>query len=133
MLKMIHVQECARYLETYKVYETKSADSILGRTDEDYLSRLNAAFTTVRGVNKTDVLTLATTFKTAKGMMQASIEELSACPGIGPTKVNCLISPENSRYMPRSCETCLDIMIKHEDIATLYHSYHFVFCYICKK
>ncbi len=81
------MQECARYLETYKVYETKNADSLLGRTDEDYLSRLNAAFTTVRGVNKSDVLTLATTFKTAGGMMQASMEDMSACPGIGPTKV----------------------------------------------
>ena len=82
------MQECARYLETYKVYETKNADSILGRTDEDYLSRLNAAFTSVRGVNKTDVLTLATSFKTAAGMMQASMEDMTACPGIGPTKAS---------------------------------------------
>ncbi|KAK9820143.1 hypothetical protein WJX72_006617 [[Myrmecia] bisecta] len=79
-------EECARYLETYKAYETKPADSIQGRTDEDYFSRLNAAFTTVRGVNKTDVLTLASTFKSAGGIMQASMEELAACPGIGPTK-----------------------------------------------
>lgn len=85
------MQECARYMETFKVYETKNADSLLGRTDEDYLSRLNAAFTSVRGVNKTDVLTLATTFKTASGMMQAPLEEMSACPGIGPTKVNPLL------------------------------------------
>ena len=57
------VQECARYLETYKAYETKPADLIQGRTDEDYLSKLNAALTAVRGVNRTDVLTLAGAFR----------------------------------------------------------------------
>ena len=81
------MQECARYLETYKSYETKPADAIQGRMDEDYLSRLNSALTTVRGVNKTDVLTLGATFKTASGIMKASMEELAACPGLGPTKV----------------------------------------------
>ena len=69
------------------MYETKPADAILGRTDEDYLSRLNAALTIMRGVNRTDVLTLGSAFNTAAGIMQASMEELSACPGIGPTKV----------------------------------------------
>ena len=81
------LQECARYLETYKSYETKPADAIQGRTDEDYLSRLNSALTTVRGVNKTDVLTLGATLKTATSIMKASIEQLAACPGLGPTKV----------------------------------------------
>ena len=45
---MCLTQECARYLETYKVYETKPADAIQGRTDEDYLSRLTAALTSVQ-------------------------------------------------------------------------------------
>ena len=74
-------------METYKSYETKPADAIQGRTDEDYLSRLNSALTTVRGVNKTDVLTLGATFKTVTDIMVASMEELAACPGLGPTKV----------------------------------------------
>ena len=88
MRHCIHpLQECARYLETYKSYETKPADAIQGRTDEDYLSRLNSALTTVRGINKTDVLTLGATFKTAASIMKASVEELAACPGLGPTKV----------------------------------------------
>lgn len=41
----------------------------------------------MRGVNKTDVLTLGATFKTATSIMKASMEELAACPGLGPTKV----------------------------------------------
>jgi len=41
----------------------------------------------VRGVNKIDVLTLGATFKTVTSIMQTSMEELAACPGLGPTKV----------------------------------------------
>ena len=68
---MLRHQECARYLETIKVYETKSADAIQGRTEEDYLSRFTAAMTTVRGVNRTDVLTLGRAFGSLAGAMQA--------------------------------------------------------------
>jgi DNA excision repair protein ERCC-1 len=32
--------ECARYLETIKVYENKPADLIQGQMDTDYLSRV---------------------------------------------------------------------------------------------
>ena len=84
-------QECARYLETYKAYESKPADAIQGRTEEDYLSKLTAALTTVRGVNKTDVLTLGGAFKTAAGVMRANMQQLSALPGIGPTKA-CILT-----------------------------------------
>ena len=73
-------------METYKAYESKPADAIQGRTEEDYLSKLTAALTTVRGVNKTDVLTLGGAFKTAAGVMRANMQRLSALPGIGPTK-----------------------------------------------
>ena len=87
MMQCANLQECARYLETYKAYENKPADNIRGRTDEDYLSRLQAALTCVRGVNRTDVLTMGATFKSAAGIMEASLDDLAACPGIGPTKV----------------------------------------------
>lgn len=55
-----------------KSYETKSADAIQGRTEEDYLSRLNAAMTSVRGVNRTDVLTLGRAFGSVAGTMRVS-------------------------------------------------------------
>lgn len=54
--------EVARYLELYKSFERKPPDLIKERVDDDYLSRLNNALTSVRGVNKTDVVTLATNF-----------------------------------------------------------------------
>lgn len=81
------VEECARYLETIKIYENKPADIIQERTDNDYLSRLSNTLTTVRHVNKSDVVSLGSTFGTLSGIMGASMEELARCPGIGERKV----------------------------------------------
>ncbi|KAG4395505.1 hypothetical protein AAZX31_20G218200 [Glycine max] len=56
--------------------------------DTDYLSRLTHALTTVRHVNKTDVVTLGTTFGYLCNIMGASMEDLARCPGIvGERKV----------------------------------------------
>ncbi|GMJ11193.1 UV REPAIR DEFICIENT 7 [Hibiscus trionum] len=81
------LEECGRYLETIKVYENKPADLIQGQMDTDYLSRLNHALTTVRHVNKTDVVTLGSTFGSLSSIMDASMEDLARCPGIGERKV----------------------------------------------
>ncbi|KAJ1294817.1 hypothetical protein BS78_01G175200 [Paspalum vaginatum] len=81
------LEECGRYLETIKVYENKPADSIREHMDNDYLSRLTRALTSVRHVNKTDVVTLGTSFGSLSQIMNASMEELARCPGIGERKV----------------------------------------------
>ncbi|ONK73660.1 uncharacterized protein A4U43_C04F33940 [Asparagus officinalis] len=81
------LEECGRYLETIKVYENKPSDLIREQTDTDYLSRLTHALTTVRRVNKTDVVTLGSTFGSLSGIMDASMDELARCPGIGERKV----------------------------------------------
>ncbi|RWR80800.1 DNA excision repair protein ERCC-1 isoform X1 [Cinnamomum micranthum f. kanehirae] len=81
------LEECGRYLETIKVYENKPADSIQERMDTDYLSRLTHALTAVRHVNKTDVVTLGSTFGSLSHIMDASMEDLARCPGIGERKV----------------------------------------------
>ncbi|KAG6477585.1 DNA excision repair protein ERCC-1-like [Zingiber officinale] len=80
-------EECARYLETLKVYENKPSDSIREHMHTDYLSRLNHALTSIRHVNKTDVVTLGSTFGSLSGIMDASMEDLARCPGIGERKV----------------------------------------------
>lgn len=81
------LEECGRYLETIKVYENKPADIIQGQTDTDYLSRLTHALTSVRHVNKTDVVTLGSSFGSLSHVMDASMEDLARCPGIGERKV----------------------------------------------
>lgn len=50
------------------------------------------ALTSIKPINKTDVLTLITRFKTLKGIINASEFQLSECPGIGPRKARKLYS-----------------------------------------
>ena len=79
-------EEGARYLETFKVYEKKSAKMIQANLEGNYASQLNEFLTSIRSVTKRDVLTLITTFGTLKNIMSCSMLQLSLCPGLGPTK-----------------------------------------------
>lgn len=64
-------QEAGRYLELYKSFERKGPDLIKERVDKDYMSQMNAVLTSVRGVNKTDVLTLTTNFGVGSCLVRA--------------------------------------------------------------
>lgn len=59
---MLSAEEAGRYLEIYKSFERKPPDLIKERVEKDYMSQATAALTTIRGVNKTDVVTLLSTF-----------------------------------------------------------------------
>ncbi|KAG1709034.1 hypothetical protein DVH05_022664 [Phytophthora capsici] len=83
--------EAARYLETFKAYENKSATIIKEKVESEFLPKANDVLTSIRSVNKTDVVTLLSTFGTVKGLMNASMEELSLCPGVGAKKVRQLL------------------------------------------
>lgn len=54
--------EAGRYLEIYKAFERKPPDMIKERVENDHMAHLNAALTSIKGVNKTDVMTLASNF-----------------------------------------------------------------------
>lgn len=58
----ISLEEAGIYLSTYKLFEHKPPDIIKERVDKDYTSILQATLTSVKGINKTDVTTLRTTF-----------------------------------------------------------------------
>ena len=55
-------EEAARYLETLKSFENKSTASIQEKVETDFVPRLTKALTSVKSVNKTDVLTLLGAF-----------------------------------------------------------------------
>ncbi|KAM4609112.1 DNA excision repair protein ERCC-1 isoform 2-T2 [Polymixia lowei] len=55
-------EEAGRYLETYKSYEKKPADLLKEHVEKDYLSKVTDCLTTVKSVNKTDAITLLSTF-----------------------------------------------------------------------
>ncbi|XP_047176884.1 DNA excision repair protein ERCC-1 isoform X1 [Vigna umbellata] len=110
------LEECGRYLETIKVYENKPADIIQGQMDTDYLSRLTHALTTVRHVNKTDVVTLGTSFGSLSNIMGASMEDLARCPGIGERKVKRLFDTfhEPFKRVDSSRQAIPDTSVQHE-------------------
>ena len=80
--------EAARYLELFRAFTAARtpADAIAGRVGDDYLSRLGAVLTTVRGVTRADVLSLGAAFGSLRGILTAPRAAIAATPGIGPTK-----------------------------------------------
>lgn len=81
------MEEAGRYLETYKSFEHKGPDMIRGRVEEQYIEKATDALTQIKSVNKTDVFTLLSTFKSIKNISKATSDELSMCPGFGDQKV----------------------------------------------
>jgi DNA excision repair protein ERCC-1 len=79
--------EAARYLETLRVSEKKSADSIKARSDADFPSKVADVLCTVPSVNKRDAASLITAFQSMKNVALASHDQLSLCPGLGEKKV----------------------------------------------
>ncbi|DAZ98361.1 TPA: hypothetical protein N0F65_000680 [Lagenidium giganteum] len=90
--------EAARYIETLKAYENKSASMIKEKVECEFLPKANDVLTSIRSVNKTDVVTLLSTFGTISSVMGASMEELSLCPGIGAKKVKQLLDTFNEPF-----------------------------------
>lgn len=72
-------EEAARYIETYKAYENKAPDAIKERVENDYLSKLTDGLTQIPSINKTDIVTLASTFGV----------RLTSC--LYPTKCHCIV------------------------------------------
>ncbi|KAF0993102.1 hypothetical protein HZS_7166 [Henneguya salminicola] len=79
--------EAAQYLETYKSYLNKPADSIMTeKSSQNIETQVIEFLTNIRGISKTNALVLLKNYKTLKHIMMASLEELSLCPGIGTNK-----------------------------------------------
>ena len=79
-------EEAGKILETYKQFENKPPDMIMEKGNSDSYSKLVDALTSVKSVNKTDAVTLISTFGTLEKIIGASSDELSLCPGFGPQK-----------------------------------------------
>ncbi len=79
-------EEAGKILETYKVSEHRPPDAIMEKSNADPYAKLVDALTSVKSVNKTDAATLLSAFGTFENVINASVEELSMCPGFGPQK-----------------------------------------------
>lgn len=81
-----NAQEAGKIIETYKVFEHKPPDLIMEKQEGSSLAKVSDALTSIKSVNKTDATTLLSNFQTFENIFLASEEDLSLCPGIGPTK-----------------------------------------------
>jgi len=86
MILAFTIEEAGRYLETYKSFESKPADLIMEKTDKNYLSQVTETLTSVKKINKTDAVTLLNAFGSVQKIVEATEQDLSLCPGIGPQK-----------------------------------------------
>lgn len=92
-------EEAATYVEKYKSFERKPPDLIKERRDNDYMSHMNAVLTNVKGINKTDVVTLTSNFGSLREIVLAPPESLLACPGLGEKKVKRLREAFTSQFV----------------------------------
>ncbi|XP_050711082.1 DNA excision repair protein ERCC-1-like [Eriocheir sinensis] len=79
-------EEAGRIIEVYKIYENKPPDMIMEKQDSNPYSMVIDALTSVRSINRTDAMTLMSTFGSLEKIVEATEEELSFCPGMGPQK-----------------------------------------------
>jgi DNA excision repair protein ERCC-1 len=79
--------EVARLLESLKVFESKPATAIQERTETEHIPQVADLLTSIRSVNRTDALTLMSTFGCLADVMKASPEALATCVGFGEKKV----------------------------------------------
>ena len=80
-------EEAARYLETVKAFDGKDASLIQKREHTEHIDQVHHALNSARSVNKTDASQLLNQFGCWRNLVQASADELSVCPGVGPKKV----------------------------------------------
>ena len=96
-------EEAGKILETYKAFEKKPPDMIMEKANPDSHSKLVEALTSIRSVNKTDAATLLGAFGNLESIVEASIEDLSMCPGFGPHKAQRLHKVLHENFKTQTC------------------------------
>ncbi|VEN52327.1 unnamed protein product [Callosobruchus maculatus] len=91
-------EEAGKILETYKIYENKPADNIKEKGESSPYLRLIQALTSIRAVNKSDAMLLIDKFKTLKGIIKASEQQIEQLPGFGPRKAHKLYTCLHSKF-----------------------------------
>lgn len=101
IISAFSLEECARYLETMKTYESKTAASIMAKRETEYLPIAQEAMTEIKSVNKTDVQRLLHHFGSMSEIMTATEDELHEPIGVGEVKAHYLFSAFNEPFLGR--------------------------------
>ncbi|KAL3758314.1 hypothetical protein ACHAWU_004279 [Discostella pseudostelligera] len=81
-------EEAARYLETVRAFDGKDPTPVIGKHEpKTHIEKVIRALGSIPSVNKSDASQLLTQFGCFRNLVNASVDELGVCPGIGPKKV----------------------------------------------
>ena len=80
-------QEAGRYLELYKQFEHAAPTSIKAHQATSYADRITEFITTPRSINKTDAVSLVSSFGSIRTAINARPEEVALVAGWGEKKV----------------------------------------------
>jgi DNA excision repair protein ERCC-1 len=80
--------EAGRYLEAFKAFEHTPPTAIQEKVADDYGSRMVDFFTQVRSVNKSDAVSLVSSFGSVRAAVDANSEEVLMISGWGQQKVS---------------------------------------------
>ena len=78
--------EAARYIESYKMFENKSPESIMERVDVASSQSGLECLTSIKKINKTDASSLMDIYGSLDKIITADKQGLTLIPGMGPTK-----------------------------------------------
>lgn len=95
-------EDCAKYLETFKAFEHKPPDALREHMDGSNMSKLTSALSQIRTVNKTDVVTLTSNFKSFHDIINAPRDQLAMLPGFGEAKVDRLTTAFDASFLSAS-------------------------------
>ena len=93
------VDEIGRWLELFKVMQSKGKEALEGAAETGDEDRVRDVLAVVKGVNKTDTAVLVSTFGSLTALARASEAELLACVGMGAKKVKRLRMAFNQPFI----------------------------------
>ena len=91
-------EEAARYVDTYKLFRNKTPQILMekqaanNKGTEGAYECVAEALSSVKRVNKSDAVSLISSFQSLESLSAASADALSVCPGLGPQKAEQLHS-----------------------------------------
>ncbi|XP_012288960.1 DNA excision repair protein ERCC-1 [Orussus abietinus] len=95
-------EDAGKIIETYKIYENKPPDTLMKRVDKIPQERIISALTTMRPINKTDAMTLLSTFGSLAGIVKAPLSALRLCPGFGAHKAEYLYKTLHEPFLKKT-------------------------------
>ncbi|XP_077288518.1 DNA excision repair protein Ercc1 [Arctopsyche grandis] len=98
-------EEAGKIIETYKIYENKPPDQIMEKIENDPHQKIVNALSSIKPVNKTDAMTLLSTFGTLGNIISASENKLAQCPGFGVRKATKLYKVLHRPFLNKRTNT----------------------------